>query len=301
MSLYELLSDPQGYYRRQHQQEQRDSNASAMRGLLNVYQSGNQDHPISAQQQKGLLETGALPAQFYQRAGTIPGYENLMAQAQTGQQAMGRQTQQQDWNANNMTMAQREQLAARAQEAQALQGHRQAQLGQQQAQWEGVSGNQQAVIDAQNARGNTGPAAPSGYMYTNTGSLAPIPGSKVDLEQRQGLDTLQVGLEVLQDQIDFFGEKGDYESGLEAKTLDARARQALIPAISQLYESGVLNQGERDAYMKEIHQFNELMSIPGFESTAQANMEALQMLLQRQYDDAIERQGRPQVKKPWEM
>ena len=109
-----------------------EERAAQYRGLLDQY-SGSQNafgmiNPMTSSPQsgpQGLMGgsqgvSGQLAPQFYQQVAAIPGYEQFGLQDQVGGQTMQRQMQEQQYNQQNMSMYQTNQLAQ--QDAQYQQG-----------------------------------------------------------------------------------------------------------------------------------------------------------------------------------
>lgn len=106
--IVKFLVAPRAYYR----DKQAQQSADQFGGLLG---SLEQQGPVNPQDPGGLLSPRAPDQQFWLKAAQIPGYEGLAGQQlgiqSQGQQAMGRQEQQQQFELQNITEAQRQQIA----------------------------------------------------------------------------------------------------------------------------------------------------------------------------------------------
>ena len=323
-NFLEFWADPGEYYKRREKQ----SNAAQFGGLLAQQQGApitlGIPHPDQPQQGPGglLNQNQSVSPQFYLKAAAIPGYENLAQQAQVGDQSMARQLQSQDWNAQNMTAAQRasadlqqQQLAQQAAQEQARLALQQQQFGQLSAYQQAMlnqndptrmSAYQQAQVDLERDKyekpqrlGLLGTPPPSGYMVNEEGTgYQPIPGTQQSVTQMMDLAALDTGIEAIQRQKEFLKERGSFESGPEAKKLDARTTGELINTLSTLRNSGVLNPSEAEAYKAQIHQFNALSSMAVKDETAQARMEALQEQIMAWKEKVLAAQGRKPPPRP---
>jgi hypothetical protein len=88
------------YYTR----KDRDENAAKYQGLLSEY---GLDQMQVGPPEPGQPAQPALPQDFYARAAAIPGYQDLAPGMQTQQGAMDRQQQQQAWDKENISLAQK--------------------------------------------------------------------------------------------------------------------------------------------------------------------------------------------------
>lgn len=102
--LVKFLAAPRAYYR----DKREDEANQAFQGLLGTLQQQGPAQP------GGVLESRPPDEQFWLKASAIPGYEGLAGQQlgieSQGVQAMQRQLQNQDYETNNLTMAQQLQL-----------------------------------------------------------------------------------------------------------------------------------------------------------------------------------------------
>lgn len=112
--LLQFLTDNSGYWKQQREEKA----AEQFSGLLGTLEQQGPEQPG----QEGLLGSRAPDQQFWLKAATIPGYQDLAGQQlgydAAGMQALQRQMQGQQWESENMTMAQRvqAQLAQRRDE-----------------------------------------------------------------------------------------------------------------------------------------------------------------------------------------
>jgi hypothetical protein len=227
---------------------------------------------------EGGVLSGGPPPEFYLRAGALPGYQNLAGQAQTGQQAMERQMQGQQWSSQNMTLAQKTDADMRQQQANWDQQRREF-------EWSNPSTAQQASID--NARAQTAISAghlglaganqnlaqqrfnaefmpaegggfqprpvpqqarvPAGYQSMADGSMIPIPGTDDWRKGQQELAGLNEGIAGAKSLAKHLQEYGTAEMWNRDRAAVANVhRNAAITGLGVLSNMGVLQPGDYD-------------------------------------------------------
>jgi len=228
--------------------------------------------------QGGLL-SGGPPQEFYMRAAQLPGYQQLAQQAMVGQQAMERQMQGQQWEANNMSLAQKTQLDLTQQQ-------QQWQRQRQEFEWNNPSAVQNAQI--QNARGHLGvaqagqklqqqrfnaefmpdpnnpkgfvprpvqqvPKVPVGYQVTSDGAMVPIPGTDDWRKGQADITSLQegaAGAKQLAEHLTKFGTAEMWNR--DAATVANVHRNAAITGLGVLSNMGVLQPGDLDRLSAQL-------------------------------------------------
>jgi len=284
--------------RRQDEIGQRYSN------LLGSYGQGDQfNGPIQQERMPGLLTDGAPPPAFYLQAAGIPGYQGLAAGAQSGQQAMARQQQGQQWDANNISAAAQAGLDQRGDQfnrGMAMDMYKYNQPG-----WQGKQSAQQAAAQnslgwanlaqrkaeaaAQQAGEGGLPKLGQGQMWVQGQQgpmVAPVPGTPgwMDFQTKvSGVNGMAQTMNAYKQAIDQYGTDAYGQGAVQL----ANTRGAVISTMGALREMGVLDQKEYDrlttqlpdpttwgAKLKDKDYFKN--SIKPIEDTIRGKFEALQ-------------------------
>jgi hypothetical protein len=255
MSLIGLLN----YFDQKSGQEQYGKllNEYRVPGDPSVLPLGNtpQELDQSIQQQQGGfrgaggLLSGGPPQEFYMRAAQLPGYQQLAQQAMVGQQAMERQMQGQQWEANNMSLAQKTQLDMNAQQ-------QQWQRQRQEFEWNNPSAYQQASIEQDQAR--TGIAAGHLGLAQQEFALKQAQAQRPLFEQLppqqrmefiQNVNQLDATARIVTDSLDYISRVGSGEKALDRGTvnaMNAEYRQNVIPYFQRKFQAGALQKGDME-------------------------------------------------------
>jgi hypothetical protein len=233
---------------------------------------------------EGGVLSGGPPPEFYLRAGGLPGYQQLAAQAQTGQQAMERQQQGQQWSQQNMTLAQKTELDMREQNTKWEQERRtfewntpsvvqQAQIENARAQTAisaghlGLAGaNQNLAQQRFNAEfmpaegGGFQPRpvqqqvrVPAGYQAGPGGAMVPIPGTDDWRKGQQELSGLNEGIAGAKSLAKHLNEYGTAEMWNRDRAAVANVhRNAAITGLGVLSNMGVLQPGDYDRLSSQL-------------------------------------------------
>ena len=299
-----------------YKNKRREDRAAQYQGLLDEYSGSNDASgmPLSSSTPnmgpQGLMGggqqngSGPLPPQFYREVSAIPGFEQYGLQAQSGGQAMQRQQQAQQYNQNNMSAAQAAQLAQSQSQAQ-------AQLDQQNAQYQqafgGLSKYQKAVLqnDADRIAAASSSSAqppakpPTGYQYKEDGtSLMPIPGGPVAERQMLAVAPMDTAIGTIDKALAFLAEKGSYESGPESVEMSALLKQDVVSGLQAATGAGTLGESEADRLASQAWDFNAKSSLFTMDETAEAKLKALRKSMSRQRDKTVVAQGGTPPKAP---
>jgi len=255
--------------------------------------------------------SGYLPPQFFQQASAIPGFEQFGLQDQSGGQAMQRQQQAQQYNQNYMSAAQAAQLAQSQSQFEGVSGAAQAQLNQQNAQYQqafgGLSKYQEAVLknDADRIAAASSPSTqppakpPTGYQYKEDGtSLMAIPGGKEAERQMLAVAPMDTAIDTIDRALAFLAEKGSYESGPESVEMSALLKQDVVSGLQAATGAGTLGESEADRLASQAWDFNAKSSLFTMDETAEAKLKALRKSLSRQRDKTVVAQGGTPPKAP---
>lgn len=228
----------------------------------------------------GGVLSGGPPSEFYLRAAALPGYQQLAQQAQVGQQAMERQMQGQQWDSNNMTLAQKTAADMNQQNTKWEQERRQF-------EWNNPSAVQNAQI--QNARANTGIAA--GNLAINQAHLglqqqkfqfdqtqaqraAQFPAlaltGQQQMDYRTNVSKMDRAAAIATDTLDYLSTVGTGAKALDRGTVNAmRAayEQHVVPALATMVGTGTIQQGDME-FIKSV------IGEPGGWATLDANQKA---------------------------
>jgi hypothetical protein len=307
------------HYRRQDQAAKNEQ----MQGLLDMYGRGSSDAsgmPRSSSSPnmgpQGLMGggqqgSGYLPPQFYQEAGMLPGNQRFLAQDQIAGQAMQAQMQEQRYNQANMSAYDAAQLAQRQSQFEGVSGAAQAQLNQQNAQYQqtfgGISKYQEAVLqnDADRIPAASSPSAqppakpPTGYQYKEDGnSLMAIPGGKEAERQMLAVAPMDTAIDTIDRALAFLAEKGSYESGPESVEMSALLKQDVVSGLQAATGAGTLGESEADRLASQAWDFNAKSSLFTMDETAEAKLKALRKSMSRQRDKTVVAQGGTPPKAP---
>lgn len=208
---------------------------------------------------EGGVLSGGPPPEFYLRAGALPGYQNLVGQAQVGQQAMERQQQGQQWSMGNMSLAQKTELDMREQQTKWEQQRRDF-------EWNNPSAVQTAQIE--NARANTGIAA--GNLAINQAQLGlqqqrlqfeqgqaqreqmfPALGLKgqAAMDYRGAVAKMDNAAAITTDVADYLATIGTGGKALDRGTVNAMQaayQQHVVPALTTMVGTGTIQKGDME-------------------------------------------------------
>ena len=291
-----------------YKNKRREDRAAQYQGLLDEYSGSNDASgmPLSSSSPnmgpQGLMGggqqggSGPLPPQFYREVSAIPGFEQYGLQAQSGGQAMQRQQQAQQYNQNNMSAAQAAQLAQSQSQAQ-------AQLNQQNAQYQqafgGISKYQEAVLQNEADKIAAPAKPPTGYQYKGDGtSLMAIPGGKEAERQMLAVAPMDTAIGTIDKALAFLAEKGSYESGPESVEMSALLKQDVVSGLQAATGAGTLGESEADRLASQAWDFNDKMSLFTMDETAEAKLKALRKSMSRQRDKTVVAQGGTPPKAP---
>jgi hypothetical protein len=247
---------------------QTNKRAEQLGGLLTQYQGqpitmGIQHPDQPSQGPGGLLDQNQqLPAQFYNRAMTIPGYEQFGLNQQQNAASMAEQQQEQDWKQNNMTMAQTTTAEQNLAQLQQRQAQFEAQQAAIQQRFESLSPYEKAVLEAQQ-QAAPAPEVPAfvaaggkvgqGQQLTPDGTgLMNAPGGKQDQEARQKLADLYASEEYYDALDRVLDEEGPQSSSAAAAAVDAMITGYLGPANSVLANTGAQNAADIENVKNEF-------------------------------------------------
>jgi hypothetical protein len=309
LDLWEIMADTGNYFQRRN----REQNANKLADLQTQYQ-GQPIHmgiPSADQPSSGagglLNQNQVLPPQYYNRASTIPGYEQFGLQQQQGDQSMQRQTQEQGWSQNNMTAAQQAQQQLEQQQMAMQQQYQQAQLVAQAAERAAVQSR------FETSRADT---LPGGLLYQAPQAPKPdqnaIKAYEDDLKAQSdyaaALDYYDKALE----QLATGG--GSIQRSPEALTLDSSVVTAIGPAYARMMGTGSLNEGDVYTIQNELtHRFaptalgiaaNAIPFSGDVEEKAAGRLIANRDRFRQAYELAAKKAGRPAPKwgkSTWEL
>jgi hypothetical protein len=300
---------------------QQEKNAKKYEGLL-AQQQGQPIHlgiPNADQPQQGpgglLNQNSVVGPQFFLKAAAIPGYEALAGGAQSGMQAMDRQTQEQGWSQNNMTMAQaqsaeiqRQQMAQQAAMEQAridqaerqfgsLSAYQKAQIAAQ-GQPGAMTQYQQAQIDLENRKLDAGPreTAPTGYRFDRQGGLLAIPGGPAAIEQELAVAPLDTALATIDQAIEYGKKYGSYESGPGSLNMSQQLKNDVVRGLQVATQAQTLGESEAERLGSQAWDFNAKGNAFTRDDTALAKLKALKSTMSRQRDAILKAQGKQRPK-----
>jgi hypothetical protein len=296
MSLIGLLN----YFDQKRGQEQYGQllNEYRVPGDPNALPLGNTPQELDQsimQQQGGFRGAGGPPQEFYMRAAALPGYQQLAQQAFVGQQAMERQMQGQQWEANNMSLAQKTQLDMNAQQ-------QQWQRQRQEFEWNNPSAYQQASIEQDRAR--TGIAA--GHLGLAQQQFG-LQQQQFGLQQQQAqlerqfpalalkgndaikyrdrLAQLDKAAAISTDVVDWLGNAqlgANVFSRGDVKSMQSAFQTDVIPYFQQKFEAGALQAAD-------LELIKNVMGDPGSWTSLNANQKAKVASLLTQIQDDRDR------------
>lgn len=247
--LFRFLITPRAYFAQQDQARQTEQ----FKGLLGSLQEPGPQGP------GGLLQSRAPDQQFWLQAATIPAYQQLASQQlgyeAAGGQAMARQQQAQEWESQNLTEAQRQQLALQQQRAQ-----RDYELGQADLarKWYGTEASARSSLASAASSQASRELTLANLEKANRenarergGLLERLPPQS-QLEARQDLLTKDTWATAASDVADWAEKRGPgaaiplIGTG-EAAAFDTEWQTSVRPALAQMMNMGVLQEGEREA------------------------------------------------------
>jgi hypothetical protein len=269
-----LLNDIYAAYRQ-------DQQAAKYGGLLQSYMGEKQGAvPEGVTPQPGEVGGALLqmpPDKFYLEAAAIPGYQSLAQGAQSGQQAMARQIQQQNFEKNNLTMAQNVQLEAQKTRdkwaidnelwrRENLDAGQQANLGIARGNLAVSQGQlglsqQRLGFDMAQAQEAARQAALKQQFpaYGLTGQTA--------LDFQAGLGKLDRAAQISTDVVDYLNKVSLGDKTLDygkTQALQSAYKQHVIPAMAEMVGTGTLQKGDMDfieSVMGTPAKFNSLDSV----------------------------------------
>lgn len=220
-----------------------------------------QDQAKQTQQFQGLLGglNGASPnEQFWLQAAQLPAYQQLAGQqlgyGAAGGQAMARQQQAQDWSAQNLTRAQQEQLTLNQQKAERDYAIDQEDLRRKWYGTQASAASSYASADSSNASRALSQARLEGEnlkLQRERGGLLERLPPQNQLEARQDLLNKDSWAQSATDVEDWALNRGPGAAlplvgTAEAGAMDTEWQTSVRPALMQIMNTGVLQEGERE-------------------------------------------------------
>lgn len=247
--LMRFLVTPRAYFA----QKDQERNAQQFQGLLGSLQ---EQGPT---QQGGLLQTRAPDQQFWLKAAMIPGYQQLAGQQlgydAAGGQAMARQQQQQTWESQNLTEAQRQTIALNQQKADRDYALNQQDLGRKWFGTQASAASSYASAASSDASRQLADARLEQQLRTNQreggGLLERLPPQN-QLEARRDLFTKDSWAQSAMDVADWAENRGKGAAfpvigTAQADAMETEWQTSVRPALMQIMNTGVLQEGEREA------------------------------------------------------
>lgn len=247
--LARFLITPRAYFAQQDQAKQ----VEQFKGLLGGLQQQGPTQP------GGVLQSKAPDQQFWLQAATIPAFQQLASQqlgyeAQGGQ-ALARQQQAQQWESQNLTEAQRQQLGLNQ-----LKAERDYAIDQQdlQRKWYGTeasAASSYASAASSDASRQLSGARLEQQLRENQrqagGLLDRLPPTD-QLKARQDLLTKDTWAQAAGDVADWASNRGKGAAiplvgTAEADAFNTEWQTSVRPAFMQIMNTGVLQEGEREA------------------------------------------------------
>ena len=297
-----LLNDIYAAYRQDQQAEKFGS-------LLNSYM-GEKAGPVQegVKPQPGEVGGAMLqmpPDKFYLEAAAIPGYASLAQGAQSGQQAMARQMQDQNWQQNNMTAAQKVQAAAQ---------EKRDQWAIENAMWQrtNLDAGQQAQLDLGRgnlavARGNLGLSqARLGFDIGQAQDAAKVRQLQMQfpaygltgqpaMDYQAGVAKMDRAAQISTDVLDYLSKVDTGEKTLNYgrnEAMQAAYKQHVVPAMAEMIGTGALQKSDQDF-------IDSIMGTPGKWNSLDTNQkQKVGQILQTVNDERSRRYGLAGVQAP---
>lgn len=196
----------------------------------------------------GLLSAGP-PTDFYVRAAGIPGYQQLAGVAQTQQGAMDRQMQAQNWESQNMTLAQKATNDLNIQKQQWEQERRDFEYKNlSAAQKQSAAQGWAHVGIAQQGQGLNERKFAWDQAKANLPLAAQLPPQQ-RMEFVNNLSNLDQTAAIIQDTTDYLskiGVGGKVMDRGEVNNMAAEYRTRVVPYFQNKFEAGALQKGDME-------------------------------------------------------